>query len=219
MYLNNVRVRVVGTNREAFTNEAGEYHLDNLPSGSVTLDVYYTGSAPQQATVSVETAKDAEQNFIMRSSSQTAGADDAITLSEFTVTSTREINAAALAFIKGDETFAINIVEDVLEICQQLQNQTPVSYWVDFTTGEAYLGLGEIDKALAEYAKGLHRNPAPGPRELRSALGGISRMVEAKKLPNDVIDNFVDAIKTLFNYYGIGITFFGNHLFESIHTF
>src|SRR5882724_5556317 len=107
MYLNNVRVRVVGTNREAFTNEAGEYHLDNLPSGSVTLDVYYTGSAPQQATVSVETAKDAEQNFIMRSSSQTAGADDAITLSEFTVTSTREINAAALAI--NEQRFAANI--------------------------------------------------------------------------------------------------------------
>jgi tetratricopeptide (TPR) repeat protein len=108
------------------------------------------------------------------------------------------INTAELAFIKGDEAFAAKTFREVLEICQQFQSQKAVSYWVDFSSGEAYLGLGEIDTALADYKQGLKRNPAPGPRELSSALGGILRLASARKLPNEVIDNFVEAIKTLF---------------------
>src|SRR2546430_6017629 len=42
-YLTNARVRVAGTNLEAFTNSAGEYRLTGVPAGQATLDVFYTG--------------------------------------------------------------------------------------------------------------------------------------------------------------------------------
>src|SRR5215510_575111 len=34
-FLNNARVRIVGTTRETFTNESGEFRFDNVPAGNV----------------------------------------------------------------------------------------------------------------------------------------------------------------------------------------
>jgi tetratricopeptide (TPR) repeat protein len=98
------------------------------------------------------------------------------------------INAAELAFTKGDEALGIEITKEVLATCQAFQSQPIVSFWVDFSTGAAYLGLAEIDKAIAEYEKGLNRNPKPRPRERESALKGASRMAEAKKLSSGAVD-------------------------------
>lgn len=98
------------------------------------------------------------------------------------------INAAELAFTKGDVVLGTQLLREVLLMCQRLQNQPPVSYWVDFSAGATYLGLNEVDKAVREYQKALSRVPAPGARERESAMKGVSRMAEARKLPTDVVD-------------------------------
>jgi tetratricopeptide (TPR) repeat protein len=98
------------------------------------------------------------------------------------------INAAELAFTKGDVTLGKEIAEEVLATCQQFQSQPIVSYWTDFSAGAAYLGLDKIDEAIADYRQGLGRFPVPGPRERESAFKGAIRMADAKKLPGDVVD-------------------------------
>ena len=98
------------------------------------------------------------------------------------------INVAELAFTKSDVTLGREMAEEVLETCQQFQSQPIVSYWVDFSAGAAYLGLGEVDKAIDEYKKGLSRIPTPRPLERESALKGAMRMADAKKLPSEVIE-------------------------------
>ncbi len=98
------------------------------------------------------------------------------------------VNAAELAFAKGDVTLGKKIAEEVLATCQQFQSQPIVSYWTDFSAGAAYLGLDKIDEAIADYRQGLGRIPAPGPRERESALKGAIRMADAKKLSNEVVD-------------------------------
>ncbi|GAC1407290.1 MAG: hypothetical protein NVS4B11_08190 [Ktedonobacteraceae bacterium] len=97
------------------------------------------------------------------------------------------INAAELAFTKGDTALGKQIAEEVLATCRQFQDQPRVSYWVDFSAGAAYLGLDEVDKAITEYEKGVKRLPGPGLREQASATKGAARMVKAKKLPEEVI--------------------------------
>ncbi len=96
------------------------------------------------------------------------------------------INAASLALAKGDQPLAEQIFQEVLETCEQLQQRQVVSYWVDFTAGEAYLGLGQVEKAIEEYRKGLTRNPFPSERERNSALKGASRIIEVKNISKDI---------------------------------
>ncbi len=45
------------------------------------------------------------------------------------------VNAAELAFAKGDVTLGKKIAEEVLATCQQFQSQPIVSYWTDFSAG------------------------------------------------------------------------------------
>lgn len=105
------------------------------------------------------------------------------------------VNAATLSLAKGDTELATQIFQDVLKVCQQLQQQQIVSYWVDFTVGEVYLGLGDVEAAIAEYKKGLSRTPPPPSRDRNSALKGVRRVVNAKKLPNETVTNIEAILK------------------------
>lgn len=98
------------------------------------------------------------------------------------------INAAELALIKSDLLLAEQICREVLETCKRLQAVQIVSHWVDFTAGQAYLGLGETNLALAEYQRGLGRNSPPSPRDRESAVKGAARIATAKKLPATAIE-------------------------------
>lgn len=97
------------------------------------------------------------------------------------------INAAELALFKGDEALGTRILSEVKETCVRLQQVPIVSYWTDFTLGNVYLGLGDIEAAMAEYRRGMNRTPAPGQRDRESAAAGARRMAEAKELPADVV--------------------------------
>ncbi|NJM68850.1 MAG: DUF4071 domain-containing protein [Scytonema sp. RU_4_4] len=105
------------------------------------------------------------------------------------------INAASLSLTKGDTELATQIFQEILILCQQFQQQPVVSYWVDFTAGEAYLGLGNVEAAIVEYKKGITRIPSPSPRDKNSAIKGLRRIVTAKKLPNEIV-NQIEAIIT-----------------------
>jgi tetratricopeptide (TPR) repeat protein len=86
------------------------------------------------------------------------------------------INAASLALAKGDQASAEIIYREVLAYIAQPPE--PVSFWLDFTIGEAHLGLGDSDEALAAYRRGTTRNPAPGLRARGSALAGVRRVLD-----------------------------------------
>ena len=91
------------------------------------------------------------------------------------------VNVIGLAIAKGDMTLATKIAHEVLSLCEQQQKQQKVSYWVDFTAGEVYLALGDIDKAKQEYARGLTRDPKPELFGRDSATKGAARMVHATR--------------------------------------
>jgi iron complex outermembrane recepter protein len=108
-YLNNARIRVVGTNTETFTNAFGEYHLGGLPPGPVTLDVFYTGLAPQRITVNVPAAGSVQQEVALAPVEQPAAtkSGDTVVLSQFVVAAERETNAAEIAL--NEQRFSPNL--------------------------------------------------------------------------------------------------------------
>jgi iron complex outermembrane receptor protein len=103
--LNNARVSVAGTNRVVFTNAAGEYRIENMPVGSVDLNVFFTGRERATASVQVVAGQTVRQDFSLRTLG-TAGEEDAIKMETFVVVSEREYNAQAIAI--NEQRFAPN---------------------------------------------------------------------------------------------------------------
>lgn len=102
-YMANVRVAVAGTNRSVLTNQFGEYRITGVPAGSVTVVTNYSGFSAETATVTVPPGGAVAQNFSIRN----VGDGSVVQLDEFTVSSNREMNAAALA--ANEQRYSPNI--------------------------------------------------------------------------------------------------------------
>ncbi|MDO8545275.1 MAG: TonB-dependent receptor [Opitutaceae bacterium] len=97
-YVRNAEVSVEGTHLVAYSGDDGSYVLTNVPAGSVTLTVTYTGYDKASALVGVAAGGTAEKDFELKGSTFQAGArkDTAIVMGEFVVSTEREGNAKAI---------------------------------------------------------------------------------------------------------------------------
>lgn len=152
--LNNARVTVKGTNLVTFTDNSGSYRLDGVPVGQTTLRVFFTGYDEQEFTVSVSPGQTATQDVALRSKALS----DKVTLDTFTVQSTRETNASAIAV--NEQRFASNITSVVStdefgtmidsnpgEFLKYLPG-IDVEYFANNITGVSVRGLGAINTEL-----------------------------------------------------------------------
>jgi len=106
-FLNNARVSIHGTDRTAFTNEAGTYIISTAQAGELTIDVFYTGLDPQSVTLHVLSGQRVERDFQL-SSGTLHGADaKVVKLDSFVVASSRETDAMAIA--NNEQRFAPNV--------------------------------------------------------------------------------------------------------------
>ncbi|MFM7750266.1 MAG: carboxypeptidase regulatory-like domain-containing protein, partial [Opitutaceae bacterium] len=107
--LENARVTVAGTNREAFTDAFGEYRLAGLPAGDATLRVFFTGLTPQTATVKIAAGATERRDFVLEpfGSAPASGQGGVVRLDSFVVGSSRDTNAASIAI--NEQRFAGNI--------------------------------------------------------------------------------------------------------------
>ena len=105
-YLNNARVRVIGTNLEVFTNPAGEFRITGVAPGQATLDVFYTGLAPQKVAVTIAAGATAQQDVTLADLTAPKASDGTVLMSQFIVQSQRETDAAAIAI--NEQRFAPN---------------------------------------------------------------------------------------------------------------
>lgn len=134
-YLNNARVSVVGTGREMLTNNAGEYRLDGLPAGEVTLDVFYTGMEPQQVKVTVPAGSTVTQDVGLVRAGQTRREGDVVVMNPFVVASEREYDATAIAI--NEQRFAANRKDVVSTDAFGEINQGNIGEFVKFLPGIA----------------------------------------------------------------------------------
>ena len=108
--LENARVTVAGTTREAFTDAFGEYRLAGLTPGNVTLTVFSTGLIPQTTTLAVPAGTTAQRDFALVPTGlapAATAADGTVKLDSFVVGAARETNAATIAI--NEQRFAGNI--------------------------------------------------------------------------------------------------------------
>jgi iron complex outermembrane recepter protein len=107
--LEKARVTIEGTNREAFTDSFGEYRLADVPAGTVTLRVFYTGRAPQAVTVAIPGGSVARQDVTLSNFDAPpapATPEGVVKLDQFVVSQARDTNAAAIAI--NEQRFAPN---------------------------------------------------------------------------------------------------------------
>ena len=97
-YLNNARVTIAGTSREAFTNEFGEYRLRDVPAGEAKVQAFFTGLDPETVTVTVTAGQATALDFNL-TSRERYGEDKEKTLKldTFVVQSNREYEGNAIA--------------------------------------------------------------------------------------------------------------------------
>ncbi len=92
-YLANAEVRVAGTDLVATTEHDGTYRLANVPAGTHTLVVSYTGVRPERATMTVGASAVLRRDFELAPAIPEPGIQK---LDAFVVRSEREGNAKAL---------------------------------------------------------------------------------------------------------------------------
>ena len=106
-YLNNVRISVPGSNRVTFSDPTGAYSLLNVPAGSVTLRISYTGSPDQDIVVQVMPGKTVRRDINLDQGSSRSTGRETIELDSFKVSASREMDAQSLAI--NEQRYAGNI--------------------------------------------------------------------------------------------------------------
>lgn len=105
-YLNNAKITVVGTNIETYTNEFGEFRINNAPVGAASVRAEYTGLDTETSTVNVTAAGSTSLDFNLTNRAR-YGEDKTIVLDTFTVAASREFEGNALA--TNEQRYAPNV--------------------------------------------------------------------------------------------------------------
>lgn len=109
--LNNARVTVQGTDLVAFTDATGNYRLTQVPVQPVVLEVFYTGMEPQRIPIEVTGARTLERDIGLTGGSRYRNDTEIVKLESLVVSSSREMDGAAIAI--NEQRFAPNVVNVV----------------------------------------------------------------------------------------------------------
>ena len=133
-FLTHARIRVAGSTREVFTNSSGEYRIVDLPPGPATLDVFFTGMAPQTVSVTIPASGALQRNVVLGAAADTAaGKDGTLVMKEYVVQSQRETDATAIAI--NEQRFAANRKDVVSTDAFGEINQGNIGEFVKFLPG------------------------------------------------------------------------------------
>lgn len=108
-YLENVRIRISGTNLEAITDQEGTYRLTGVPAGEARVTASYIGLTEATRPVSVAPGQPGRCDFelALPASGKPAQPGAVVTLDKVTVVEAREFSAQALAL--NEQRQAANI--------------------------------------------------------------------------------------------------------------
>ncbi len=111
-YLEKVRITLEGTSLETFTGSDGSYRVSGAPAGAVRLQAFYTGLAPYAEAVTVSTGQVVQHDVALSPAPSRSTANGRVVpLSEMVVTSSREMDGAAIAI--NEQRFAPNMMNVV----------------------------------------------------------------------------------------------------------
>ncbi len=107
-YLQNARVTIEGTTLEAFTDDGGYFVLGAVPAGTAKLRVFFTGLPAATVAVPVAAGQSVTRDISLGGTNDpNAPAGEPIRLSEFVVSTSREMDGTAIAL--NEQRVAPNI--------------------------------------------------------------------------------------------------------------
>ena len=173
-FLERVRVTVEGTSLETFTDAAGAYRFESVPVGTARVKLFYTGMTPITTAVAVAAGQSALHDVTLTAAGQSDPTADRVKLATFVVSTSKEMEASAIAI--NEQRFAANL-------------KTVVATDEFGTVAEGHVGefLKFLPGVTMEYAGGNAReisiNGAPADNvpvtldgfSLATAISGISR--------------------------------------------
>ncbi|MDO8541868.1 MAG: carboxypeptidase regulatory-like domain-containing protein [Opitutaceae bacterium] len=111
-YLEKARITIEGTKQEVLTDATGQYRFANVPAGSVQLQVFYTGLGSQTEIVAVPPGQVVQHDInLTGSGAPGTGPDSVVKLDQFVVSTSKEMDGAAIAI--NEQRFASNIMQVV----------------------------------------------------------------------------------------------------------
>jgi len=111
-YVEKALITVESTKQETLTDTTGQYRLVGVPSGPVRLRVFYTGRPVRTELVTVEPGGVVQRDITLGGIGAAMGATgETVKLDQFVVTSSREMDGAAIAI--NEQRFAPNLVNVV----------------------------------------------------------------------------------------------------------
>ncbi|MEY4940522.1 MAG: hypothetical protein RIQ93_2257 [Verrucomicrobiota bacterium] len=169
-YLNNAEVRIQGTATIAVTSIDGRYRIPNVPAGSVTVTVSYTGYQPASALLSVAPGQTITRDFDLQSSTS-LGNENVVALDKFTVSSRREGTAKAIMEqraamtvknVIASDTFGDMMEGNIAEVLQYLPGMEVV-----YCGGDpiSFSGRGMAAKYSSLTVDGVRTPPIAGNRQ------------------------------------------------------
>jgi len=180
-YLKNARVTLVGSDREALTNDFGEYRLSNVPAGTATLRISYVGWASRELNVTIRAGESVTQDVEFGGRTDQEGSK-AIMMDAFTVAANREMDGKAIAI--SEQRYAAGIV-----------NVVAADEYGDVTEGNVGEFLKYLPGVLVDYnaaaartisLRGLPPSTTPvsmdGNRMASAASGSASRTFEFEQV-------------------------------------
>lgn len=145
-FLSNVRLAVEGGQREAFTDQSGNYRLSDVAAGEVRLRAAYVGLEPKTSVVRVVAGQTVRLDFEL--SRPGASDEKAITLAAVTVVADREMNAQTIAL---NEQRAAPNIKNVVAFDEYPSNAEPnIAEFLKFIPGVAitYSGYTGSDASV-----------------------------------------------------------------------
>lgn len=106
-YLEHARVTIEGTGFETLTDSAGHYTFGGVPAGEVRVRVFHTGVAGETATVVVTPGQRVERDFNLARPDERTPAGGVVKLGSYVVSTSREMDGAAIAI--NEQRFASDI--------------------------------------------------------------------------------------------------------------
>jgi iron complex outermembrane receptor protein len=115
-FVRDAEVRLEGTNQIDYTENDGSFQFTNVPAGSATLTITYTGYNPVKETFTVTTGQTAVREISLSSTSGAGPAakpGEVVQLSAFTVSSEREGNAKAIMAQRRNMNISTSVSSDI----------------------------------------------------------------------------------------------------------
>ncbi len=105
-YLERARLIVEGTTLETFTDAGGNYRLTTVPAGTVRVSVSYSGFPKRTETISISAGEVTLRDFSLSLTPSVTG-DGVVKLSDFVVSTSKEMQGAAIAI--NEQRYAPNL--------------------------------------------------------------------------------------------------------------